>query len=284
MKRLIRFYIALFFVAIGSCAYAQVILKNDQVTASKLKENVIHFDTKDHSSFYLIIGSERAVLIDTGTQVDSLYQLVKSITDKPFDVILTHFHGDHAGSANQFSDIWIHPADIPLLSDNLTQGKTIIHELKEGQLFDLGDKQLFILHTPGHTPGSITVLDKKSRCCYTGDSFGSGEVWLQCQPIQPIKTFYQSCKKLQRMIRKQYINEIWCGHQFYANMWSKGEPIKPEYIQTMMNLADELMRGKYKNVKPYPYPNPLIDSQTTSVLKGGHCILVFNSYILKVKH
>lgn len=281
MKKIVLFFYLLLALFPGKRCEAQVVFKNEQVTATQLKKDVIIFDTHDHSSMYLIIGSQRSALIDTGTKVDGLDKIIRQLTNKPVDVILTHFHADHAGSAMEFSDVWIGKEDIPLLAENIRNSSTHIHAVKDGQVFNLGNKELQILSTPGHTPGSLTVLDPQDHCCYSGDSFGSGEVWLQCKPIQPIESFYTSCQKILKMMDKNKISDIWCGHHFYASFWSKGKPIDRSYIETMSELAKKIMNHDLMSSTEYPHPSPMIDHSTVRVLSHENCMIVYDKNIYK---
>lgn len=61
----------------------------------------------------LIVGSQRAMLLDTGMGNFDMLSIIKEITDKPVMLVLTHAHYDHIGGIGQFKDIYMHPADIP---------------------------------------------------------------------------------------------------------------------------------------------------------------------------
>src|SRR5208283_5822654 len=67
-------------------------------------------------SQYLLVGSERALLIDTGSGFYDLKGTVEKLTKLPYEVVVTHGHPDHAGGIGQFDTAWINPADIPMLS------------------------------------------------------------------------------------------------------------------------------------------------------------------------
>ncbi|MDO4521351.1 MAG: MBL fold metallo-hydrolase, partial [Erysipelotrichaceae bacterium] len=150
-------------------------------------------------AMYLVIGKERALLIDTGTGTFDLKGLVEQLTDKPYDVILTHGHVDHAGGMDQFDRVMIHRNDIEM-AKNLSHKERLgyavtLHSMdrdeayefspsqvrewksvpefvtvEEGDVIDLGDRKLEIFFTPGHTPGSICLLDRKNRIHFSGDA------------------------------------------------------------------------------------------------------------------
>src|SRR3954447_17876971 len=64
---------------------------------------------------YLVIGQDRAALIDTGMGVGDLRALVEARTSLPIIVLQSHAHNDHVGSAAQFDDVRIHPAEAAAL-------------------------------------------------------------------------------------------------------------------------------------------------------------------------
>ena len=69
------------------------------------------------AAMYLAVGSERALLIDTGCGLTDLPALVRRFTDKPLDVMLTHCHPDHAGGIGWFDRIYLHPDDFPAVPE-----------------------------------------------------------------------------------------------------------------------------------------------------------------------
>lgn len=155
-------------------------------------------------NYYLVIGEERAALIDCGCGLGDPLAEVRTLTDLPVFVILTHGHADHCGTAHLFDEVHMHPADhevamsmwgvdfirfyvetraplrnpregiveelLRLVPDTVPADGFAFQPLADGQVFDLGGRELEILATPGHTPGSVSVLDRRSRLLYTGDA------------------------------------------------------------------------------------------------------------------
>ena len=103
MKKGLLFIVVLFsFVG----TWSQVVFKNDEVTVSKLKDKTWVFETWDFTTMYLLEGNDKAALIDAGTRCADLDKIVESITNKPYDVIITHAHPDHAGCIGYFDEVW----------------------------------------------------------------------------------------------------------------------------------------------------------------------------------
>ncbi|MCM8799224.1 MAG: MBL fold metallo-hydrolase [Candidatus Omnitrophica bacterium] len=138
--------------------------------------------------YILVSDSLKAVLIDPGSEPEKITQVIKKNLLKPYFIIHTHGHIDHIGADRNFSlPIYIHKEDLPLLKDpvlNLskffTEPFTVnseIFTLEDRQEIKLDEIRLKVIHTPGHTPGSIclSILDDKEKILFSGDTlFFSG--------------------------------------------------------------------------------------------------------------
>ncbi|MBR6314329.1 MAG: MBL fold metallo-hydrolase [Clostridia bacterium] len=143
---------------------------------------------------FLIEGSKKAVLFDTGLDLFNIKDYVAKLTAKELVVVNSHFHPDHANGNHHFKKVYIGEKDLPtfttkdvyfkLVDDIVTatyakypktrklekwvdkllmtkKGETEYVPLKDGDEIDLGDKTLIVKDFPGHTPGSITLLDTR---------------------------------------------------------------------------------------------------------------------------
>jgi hydroxyacylglutathione hydrolase len=242
------------------------VYKNADLQISKLGDHSWVIETTDFTTMYLIEGSEKSLLIDTGTKCDSLDLVISRITKKPVMVVLTHAHDDHAGNIRFFKDIYLHPADTVLLQKDYG-GK--LHFIDEGSVFDLGGKKIDVHYMPAHTPGSIILVDKDAKVCYTGDAFGSGQVWLQLRPLAPMKTYVNSCSKMLELM-DQGIEKIYCGHYYYA----KGA-LDKDYILRMKKLALSLEEGHPVDPKPYSI-KASIGTDTPMIVEDGQTGIVYD--------
>ncbi len=256
------------FLACSFNGLAQV-FKNNDLTITKLEANMWVVETSDSTTMYIIEGTKKAMLIDTGTRCKNLDEVIQKITTKPLEVVLTHAHQDHAGNINYFKEIWLHPFDKELLQPY----KGTIHYLKDGQIFDLGGTQLEVVHTPAHTPGSIILLDRKTGNCYSGDSFGSGQVWLQLQPSAPIKTYINSCKIMEKLMDNG-IKNVYCGHYPYVK-----KAYDKSYITAMRELAEAIDNGTVKDAKPFSKNFSSGGSKAMIATKGSANIVYNPAYI-----
>lgn len=132
-------------------------------------------------------------------------------------------------------------------------------------------KPLEVAWMPGHTPGSVVLLDKANGDCYSGDAFGSGEVWLQCVPMSPIATFHESCCRMEKLMKEGHIKDIWCGHYPYLK-----SSLPLAYIQTMIRISHRLMNGDQEGSEPYS--NYFIKMPPTArKLAEGRAMIVYDS-------
>ena len=142
---------------------------------------------------YLVEGNNRAALLDTGCGFGYLREYVERLTDKPIIVLLTHGHVDHAMGAEEFDDVYMNHADdyiyvqhgelefrkagLTMCSQNVEEDEIIplkelssIHQMSGGDTFDLGGLHIDIYDLPGHTKGSVCLLDEEHMVMFTGDT------------------------------------------------------------------------------------------------------------------
>jgi len=242
-------FLAVFICVTGITAVKAQVYKNKDLSITKIEDKVWVVETTDMTAMYIIEGNDKALLIDTGTHCEDLDKVVRQITTKPLYVVLTHLHGDHAGNIKYFKEIY-YQKDDEVLMKKLPKYNGKVNYVKDGDIFDLGGRKLEVKHMPAHTPGSIILLDHQAGLCFSGDSFGSGEVWLQLQPIMPIKTYVNSLKRMEK-IMEGGITKIYCGHYPYMK-----KPYKKDYIDDMLTLAESLENGKPVDAKKYTKNSP----------------------------
>ena len=149
---------------------------------------------------FLILGDERALLFDTGLGIGDMRRVVSGLTDLDIVVLNSHTHYDHIGSNYQFETIYGRDtpytrsrsagSDTEAVAGFLREGWvwkdlpsgfdaasyrsrpfTITQIVDEGDVIDLGGRELEIINTPGHAPDSICLLDRQNRLLFTGDTF-----------------------------------------------------------------------------------------------------------------
>lgn len=185
-------------------------------------------------TLYIVEGDDRAVLIDTGTSIPGLDEIVSSITSKPYDVILTHVHPDHAGGCGNFGQVWLVKADEPSLASMAPDFKGKVRYIRDGQKFDLGGRMLEAVYTPGHTAGSVTFMDKANHYGFSGDAFGNGNLLLTTD----FSTMMSTCDRVLEWMRENDIYFLYNGHF----MGSNHETTKRIY--DLRNICDDILSGK----------------------------------------
>lgn len=124
-----------------------------------------------------LVGDDREVIvIDAPHDVDAIMTAINGRRVQA--IICTHAHDDHMRVAPELAErtgapIWLHPADEPVW--NLTHPRRRWdHDMADGQEFAVGSATLQVIHTPGHTPGSVCLYSPTYGCVFTGDTLFSG--------------------------------------------------------------------------------------------------------------
>ena len=163
----------------------------------------------EESISYLALGDTRALLIDTGNGIGNLRRICREITSLPIFLVNTHCHIDHVGSNYLFDEIAAFDDDMGISRRTAALGylhekaKTYIagsavwkpfpkyfdpdtfcippyritHWLQDNEVIDLGGRKIEVLHTPGHSPDSVCLLDKSARILWVGDIFYTGSIY-----------------------------------------------------------------------------------------------------------
>ena len=190
-----------------------------------------------NETIYIIEGRDKAILLDAGTKIDDLDKIVAGITSKPVTLIATHVHPDHTGSAiNYFPEIWIDAADTPNVPQFMAGYKGKINYLEDGQVFDLGGREIEVVFSPGHTPGSACFFDKANHVGFSGDAFGSGNLLLTTN----FSTLLSTTTRIEAYMEKNGIEKMYPGHYMGAN------PETLQRIKDLKTISKEMIAGTRK--------------------------------------
>ncbi len=168
----------------------------------------------DCCNCWLVLGAERALLINSGVGVSPLAPVVAAITSLPTTLILTHTHYDHIGGAHEFAERLAHPAEAEALA-NPTPEATL-HEgwltpesfayapypgfdvrdyavrpapatrlVEDGEVLDLGGRRLEVVHAPGHSPGLLCLFDRACGACFRATRSMTGRCSSTCRGRTP---------------------------------------------------------------------------------------------------
>ena len=184
---------------------------------------------------YLLLGTERALLIDTGLGVSDIASLVRTLTALPVLAVSTHAHWDHIGGHGCFDVLAVHPAEEAWISGRFPLPRAAVlgqllrepcpfppefdleqdavyqgganRLLQEGDRIGLGGRQIRVLHTPGHSPGHLCFYDAERQFLFSGDLIYAGCLDAFYPTTDPL-LFAQSVRR----IRSLPVRRVLPGH------------------------------------------------------------------------
>lgn len=186
---------------------------------------------------FLIEGLDNALLVDC-CKGGPLAELCRGYTSRPVHLLLTHADPDHMGCADQFEYCMMHPAEYERWASR-GGGMDRVLPVWEHEILDLsvnmqiGGYTFEVLHLPGHTPGSIALLERRRRFLIAGDSVQSDPVYLY-GPGRNLEAYRASLLKLLAM--EGSIDRIYCSH---GDMVLRSDRLRPMY-----RFVDSVCRGK----------------------------------------
>ena len=186
--------------------------------------DIVLIQLSDIDSNIYIIGD---VAIDSGTGFNftrlmtALSMLKRDLGDIKL-VINTHEHFDHIGGNGYFTNarIWAHEDAVPVMEDADTEisradffggslhPMTVEKKLKDGETVKIGKREFRVIHTPGHTPGSMCLYCEKEKLLISGDTVFADGVGITDIPGGDPEALGQSLEKLSELA----VEKILPGH------------------------------------------------------------------------
>jgi len=210
---------------------------------------------------YLIVGRETAVLLDTGMGIADIRSLVRQLTDRPVTVVNSHYHWDHIGDNHRFGHIGIHAAEAPFLEQDAPEellreamrpenfwgpappdfdpaGYRIVPSradrlLDEADVLELGGRRLQVLHTPGHSPGSICLLSENEGLLFGGDTVYAGPLYVQFEDSD-FHAYHETMKRLSALASD--LELVLPGHNL--------TPLEPEILVEMAEGFEQIAEAR----------------------------------------
>ena len=195
---------------------------------------------------FLFEGTDRAMLIDTGFGTLPLREITAELTALPVFLVNTHTDKDHTGRNSEFSPVYMHPAEMDHYQNALPEGCRMedVCPLWEGEIIDLGYWKFEVILTPGHTPGSIMLLEQEKRMLVSGDTIQDGNIYM-FGAGRNMAAFQSSLKRVIALTNT--FDTIWPSHGSY--------PLKPDIIPGILQGSQDLLDGKLPSQEP-PRPMP----------------------------
>ena len=216
---------------------------------------------------YLIIGNSSAVLFDTGAGIGNIAEIVNSIFSGEIIVVNSHVHFDHVGDNHRFYQVFVynHPAAIARLKRGYTSEELAPHAklplftpnkindfdpakyiippskpvpVEDGMVIDLGNRCLRVIHTPGHSPDSIMLLDEDAAALFTGDSYYPGPLYCHYEGdfygASNLADYARSMRKVAELADD--IKTVHPGHNLPS--------VEPVNLKKAAQALEELLSGR----------------------------------------
>ena len=187
------------------------------------------------ANLYLVRGRDRDALVDTGLGIGSLRGELADLFERPVVAVATHRHFDHTGGLHEFEEVVVHrddagavanaegfaslriedypPEELSGYDPPASLLTALPHEgfdpasysvtpatptriVEDGDVIDLGDRTLRVLHLPGHTPGEIGLWEEATRTLFSGDCVYESGVLLDELPESNISEYVRSMRRL----------------------------------------------------------------------------------------
>ncbi len=215
---------------------------------------------------YLVLGDTRALLFDAGVGHYDIRPVVQALTDLPVTFMPSHFHYDHTGQGN-WAKIAI--VDLPHIRER-AQGNTlqptwgehlgegegidlptweVTEWVKPNSVIDLGNRELLLIYTPGHTNNSVSLLDIQRQVMFSGDFISDGGLLNSMFPTARLGDYLQSAEKV--LHRTNAMQEI----IFRGAHASPENTIPNSSRDDLVTLRDQLIEireGRLQGQGPYP--------------------------------
>ena len=228
-------------------------------------DHITGFLGRFHERCYLVKGTERAALIDTGCGFGSLKAEVDKVNDKPLIVLLTHGHQDHAMGAVEFNEVYLNPKEeevytrqcdrdyrlwglkisrdaVKVTPDDLLPPAPFsrFRPLHAGDVFDLDGTTLEAFACPGHTRGNLVILDREHKILFSGDAVSRAS-FLLGREATSVEEYRDGLIRLRSLLDGK-VDRILEGH-------GNGE-LPFEIFDAVIQVCNEVLAGKSDRI-PY---------------------------------
>lgn len=208
--------------------------------------------------FFLLAGSERALMIDSGAGCPNAREIAETLTDLPVTLLNTHGDGDHVSGNGAFVSFCMSEADYNNCRVGQRFPESRLEPLYDGDVIDLGGRRLEIIAIPGHTYGSVAILDADARTLYSGDSVQDGHIFMFGAHRQP-DAFAGALDKLQAI-----------AHRFDRIYPSHGTPELPaDYINKVCDAWRKVCAGEVQAREEQLHGNTVLSYETADC--GFYC-------------
>ncbi len=219
---------------------------------------------------YLLVGDEKVLLIDTAYGFTDVPEAIKNITELPLIVANTHAHLDHVHGNHMYPEVFFSKKDealfrlhtdydyckklyMQIAQQNGMSDEQIFSEKMKLEkaaraclsryrnfppemYFELGNRKVFIIETPGHTEGSVCFLDKRTGWLFSGDTGCRDGVLLNLEGSTTVQTFYQTICGLQTLVAAGEISMLYPAHQV--------KPLETDILDYYARGCEDILKGE----------------------------------------
>ena len=246
-------------------------MKTKFFETNKINEYITQIIGLAGEQCYLIEGNDRALLFDGLCGEGSLKSFVRELTDLPVQMVLSHAHPDHCGAVFEYGECYMHPDDMALLYTDFVSGrqerwkfvaevpewappvrtKTRLEDITpgcavktypvyDGDMFDLGGVQMEVIGVPGHTRGSIVLLDRADRLVLSGDAINPNTL-MALPGAATVEEYKESVLHLKTF--QPAFDSLYGGHG--------PEPVPARIVDDALMLIDRILNRTDEAIEEY---------------------------------
>lgn len=225
----------------------------------KITENIFAIDQEMVRS-YVVLGKQKALCFDFGVVPVDFRKYLDGITDLPFIYVLSHSDPDHVANICVADKVYVSRNEIDLLEK---YPRDMFITVSGGDVFDLGGVVLEVIDTPGHTPGSISLLWAEKRILFSGDTLSYGPVYM-FGDARNLEVYKKSLLALLKMADDGVFTEIYPAHNVF--------PVTPETIVDLLTIVGKLEDGNAAGEDPgRSFPG----FENVKLFRSGKCGILF---------
>ncbi|MBN2040442.1 MAG: MBL fold metallo-hydrolase [Spirochaetes bacterium] len=192
---------------------------------------------------FLFEGTERALLVDSGFGEGNIREVVEGLTGKPVMLVNTHGDDDHTGCNSLFDKAYMHPAEFAFYYEAVPSD-AVVSPLWEGDIIDIGGRKFEVILIPGHTPGSIALLDRENRILISGDTISETPIFMFGK-VRSVPALIVSLEKLSKL--SDSFDTVYPSHGPF--------PVSKDLIAKEIAVARKLINGELEGQDP-PFEIP----------------------------
>jgi hydroxyacylglutathione hydrolase len=226
---------------------------------------------------YLILGRERALLFDSGTATRDIRPVVTALTSLPVTVMASHLHFDHFAGIAAFPSVAM--IDLPETRADVTDGVfapgryeylgmadhlrppsvRVTQWIAPDGVIDLGGRQLTVLHTPGHTPSSVSLYDAAHRQLFAGD-FVYPDTLYAFLPGASRSAYRATTRRLLSMLPPD--TRLWTAHCCRANEKTSAPWLSVPDLADLDRALADMQSGRARSTGFFPRRFPVNGQMT----------------------